>query len=228
MNYPVFLSDRHRRQLEDSIAPIPTEPTAELDDPDYNIIQAIKNSARIVADESKSKRDRAVHLCWIFHLVADSHQPLHGAAVFTPRTFPRGDRGGTRTLVSPEETLHKYWDRRLFHSSTIRILVREAQAILDDPVLSDCGNDCAVDMEPETWVQESVEIAQSFAYSSAIRDSIFEAERTGRRMERVRLSNSYKREAGQISRERAIMAGFRLAFLIDTIFGHHHGEDDEE
>ena len=58
--------------------------------------------------------NKAVVLCWIFHLVGDVHQPLHVVSMFTPE-LPDGDRGGNLIFVrprpdSPPMRLHAFWD----------------------------------------------------------------------------------------------------------------------
>ncbi len=44
------------------------DPPDDQDDENMNIIQAIKNSSRVVRDEHAPMDKRAVHLCWLLHL----------------------------------------------------------------------------------------------------------------------------------------------------------------
>ncbi len=111
VNFPTFLSERDdaalRSQLRVNLA---TEPPADRDAYGMNIIQAYKNSMRVVQDPMSSDADHAVHLCWVFHLVQDSHQPLHSTALFTLGRFEDGDRGGNSIATNPKPNLHSLWD----------------------------------------------------------------------------------------------------------------------
>jgi hypothetical protein len=66
-------------------------------------------------------QNKAVRLCWLFHLVGDLHQPLHTTALVDQKLFPApnyDDAGGNFTFVragSKEKptNLHSYWDGQL-------------------------------------------------------------------------------------------------------------------
>jgi hypothetical protein len=65
---------------------------------------------------SSNDADRAVALCWLFHLTGDVHQPLHAVSLFTEQyATSEGDRGGTRFYIrakpgSATLSLHSLWD----------------------------------------------------------------------------------------------------------------------
>ena len=63
----------------------------------------------ITKSEETTDMDKAILLCWLFHLVGDIHQPLHCSAMFTPRLFSEGDRGGNSIKVG-KYNLHSTWD----------------------------------------------------------------------------------------------------------------------
>jgi S1/P1 Nuclease len=46
----------------------------------------------------------------VFHTVGDIHQPLHATAMFSPRLFPDGDRGGNSIKTRQAGNLHSLWD----------------------------------------------------------------------------------------------------------------------
>src|SRR5437868_229483 len=79
-----------------------------------NMVAAFQNNVQIVQSAGPDDQ-KAVALCWIFHLMGDSHQPLHSVSMFT-KQFPDGDRGGNLIFVKAEnsstktENLHAYWD----------------------------------------------------------------------------------------------------------------------
>ena len=70
------------------------------DAPNLNIVQAIKANLAGLNDPNRTKSQRAVHLCWLMHLVGDAHQPLHSTAIFVPEVLPGGCRGGNQIKVA--------------------------------------------------------------------------------------------------------------------------------
>ena len=114
INEPVFLNDDERRQLEREIKVNRRRDPPQSDDDEFmNIVQAIKNSARIVRDTSAPKEKRSVHLCWILHLTGDSHQPLHSVALYTTHRFRKGDHGGNYLDYQHSWDLHGFWDEQI-------------------------------------------------------------------------------------------------------------------
>jgi len=64
-----------------------------------NIMEALGYISEQFELKVTTKMEKAVLLCWLFHLVGDLHQPLHSSAMFTPRLFSEGDRGGNSIKV---------------------------------------------------------------------------------------------------------------------------------
>ena len=85
-----------------------------VEPPPENVLSAYQANLDIVRGTTPG--DRAVALCWLFHLIGDVHQPLHTVALFTTQfPVPEGDRGGTRFYirVTPANrtiSLHEFWD----------------------------------------------------------------------------------------------------------------------
>ncbi len=75
----------------DPIVLLPVKPNAETQ---------IVEESRLLSNASASNTDRAVALCWVEHLIADIHQPLHDSSLFSP-TFPKGDKGGNSETLAP-------------------------------------------------------------------------------------------------------------------------------
>src|SRR5262245_36936232 len=63
-----------------------------------NIAAAFEQNFKVLKDARLSDEQRAIAICWLFHLAGDVHQPLHTSTFFTT-DFPQGDRGGTRFYV---------------------------------------------------------------------------------------------------------------------------------
>ena len=96
INFPTYIDASHESVIDLSGVNRNTEfKGAFRDDPDFNIVQAIKANLAGLRDTTRTKAERAVHLCWVLHLVGDAHQPLHATAMFTPRLFAKGDLGAT-------------------------------------------------------------------------------------------------------------------------------------
>jgi len=84
-----------------------------------NILSALSINVAIVRDPLSSDAEKAIALCWLFHLVGDLHQPLHVISMMTPE-LPDGDRGGNLIFVRPSPDtppmrLHAFWDNAPTH-----------------------------------------------------------------------------------------------------------------
>lgn len=76
----------------------------------------------IVRDPKRPASERAVALCWVFHILGDMHQPLHAGHRMDWR-FPLTDRLGTIAYVRTAEgadprTFHDLWDEALDRPGT--------------------------------------------------------------------------------------------------------------
>ncbi len=76
-----------------------------------HILEAIALNSKTLQGASPDA-DKAIALCWIFHLMGDIHQPLHSTALVSAQ-FPDGDRGGNLFFVRNKtrtNNLHSLWD----------------------------------------------------------------------------------------------------------------------
>ena len=69
----------------------------------------------VARDPRAPAGERAVALCWVMHIVADMHQPLHAGHWLDAR-FPASDRAGMLAWIrpaadAPPMRLHVFWDR---------------------------------------------------------------------------------------------------------------------
>jgi hypothetical protein len=133
INQPFYLSSADETALNNKLnvnlsrdLPVDAE-TAEL-----NVVQAMKLCKKKLADTTVPDKEKAVYLCWLFHLVGDIHQPCHSTALFSKRRFRSGDRGGNQIRTKQSKNLHSYWDgllgQNIRHSEVVR---RSASIILD-------------------------------------------------------------------------------------------------
>ncbi|MGP8033073.1 MAG: S1/P1 nuclease [Steroidobacteraceae bacterium] len=165
----------------------------------------------VLADRQADLRTRNEALKWIVHLVADLHQPLHAA--------DNADAGGNRVTVAlagvrtrGRESLHRAWDGELVRLALelrnrqrpppdIDALAHEARALTAT----------AGQGTPASWARESNHLARNVAYAypgfacGRVPDGI------------VVLDRGYQREAEGIIRERLLLAGGRLANLLNEL-----------
>ncbi len=169
----------------------------------------------VLADSHAELRARNEALKWIVHLVGDIHQPLHAA--------DNGDLGGNRVLVAlagvrtrGRLTLHGAWDselvalaletrRRQRPPRDIDTLALEARRLAAE----------AGQGTPASWASESNHLARNVAY----RYPGFACGSVPERI--VVLDRDYQREASGLVRERLLLAGARLANLLNETLVTH-------
>lgn len=140
-------------------------PVPAAEGPD-NIIEALDELT--AGWRSASEADRAVALCWILHLVADLHQPLHAATLVAPGTLVGGDRGGNEIRVSGTgdagRNLHAVWDAALGRTRRWSALGRTLSALRAVRVAEDAGS-----IDFRRWAIESATLARGAAYTEGLR-----------------------------------------------------------
>src|SRR5439155_12977901 len=148
-----------------------------------NILDALRQRCNELRTKTAAAEDKAVAVCWIFHLVGDIHQPLHNVTYFSSdKAFAQGDMGGNKFGVrvnGRRVKLHAYWDdllgddRDYTDDSDKRQAKIYQQAItvaenLRGRELSDADNDAvAKNLTFASWSQESFELAKSVAYQKS-------------------------------------------------------------
>ncbi len=165
------------------------------------------------ANPSLPRPDRAVSLAWVLHLSADAHQPLHSSGRVTPLD-PKGDRGGNDFALADLESpnLHALWDsilrraRRPSHGeSYFRWVDRVASELATAHPTSTLARELAVE-SPEAWAKEGAAIAMSAAYPIHLERG-------------ASIPPRYHSEAFGVAEKQAALAGYRLARVLDRIFG---------
>jgi hypothetical protein len=183
---------------------------------------ALVRQSAIAADPKAAAADRAVALCWIFHIVGDMQQPLH-AAYWVDWRFPKSDRAGTRAWVRRAAgtrplSLHSFWDE------AARVPEPEVQG----------ADDLAARLEREhpedgrarlglpsvqgafeTWSAEGRRLARDVAY----RHGDFAA--AADKAKAPVVSAEYTATAHTVADQRIALGGWRLAaFLAAEMPGH--------
>ncbi len=142
-------------------------------------------------------------------MVGDVHQPLHATARFTA-TDRNGDSGGNSVKVclptsaqcdaSHNTSLHSFWDGALGSSSLATSASAKAATM---PKLT--FGTSVMDAPPAVWVAESFEVARLVVYDAPV----------GPGKGPYRLTNEYRATAGEVAEHRVILAGTRLANILN-------------
>src|SRR5262249_51635581 len=152
-----------------------------------NVLQAIDFNSQKFHDGSPE--EKAVALCWLLHLIADIHQPLHASAAFSRHTFEpdviyHGDQGGNSIRIADHRDLHALWDaapddhpdptydpHEPFDARYKRAYSRSCEQIkplLADTELNRQAEQSASIGDPKQWAHESFDIAKNKVYCESI------------------------------------------------------------
>ena len=206
-----------------------------------NILEQLELSMKVLKGNTTVDSDRvvditdeenkAVRLCWLFHLMGDLHQPLHVATLIDEKKFPKGshaDLGGNLIAVrshigAPPHKLHGFWDDRLGTDSHYPTVQGLAEILTHDPHMkTEQLPEFAEHRDFKHWAAESYAAAKTTAYrdghlSFALSDDL----------DRKRITNDdvpvlpqgAEFAANKLARCRVALAGYRLAELLKQIVG---------
>jgi hypothetical protein len=177
-----------------------------------NIVAAFQQNVAVIQGAAHDDQ-KAIALCWIFHLIGDSHQPLHTVSLFTTQ-FPDGDRGGNLFYIRPDpsssatQNLHAYWDNILLTDDTYDPARTLAAALENGYPRGSLGE--LSESHFETWArQESFDLAVSAVYRQG-NLKVSTDKNAG-----TPLPPDYESAAKGIAERRVALAGYRLAdFLL--------------
>jgi S1/P1 Nuclease len=177
--------------------------------------EQLKRLIAVLGDPRAAVRERNEALKWVVHLVGDLHQPLHAS--------DNGDRGGNEVQVAlagvrtrGRISLHKAWDSELVQQAfnlsnrqqpppNIAALASEAQVLVRE-----AGQGTA-----DSWAVESNNLARNVAYHYAG----FAC--NSRPYSIIVLDREYVDDAQALVRERLLLAGVRLANLLNQTLAAH-------
>jgi hypothetical protein len=217
INMPIFLNDAEQRRLESGLKLyVSRQPPDDPDETGMNIIQAVKNSSRIVGDANAPANKRAVHLCWLIHLAGDSHQPLHAGALYTANRFPRGDEGGNQLEAEHDWKLHAFWDAQVCTQEDFGTLQTIVANLVKNEEKAALGQQAASSTDIENWIDESHDLAKRFAYTNEVLQKVA-AREAHAHLGPLDLSPGYRTDAESLAERRALEAGFRLAKVLDEL-----------
>lgn len=190
----------------------PSHPTAAAPADAFagSAVEAFALNAKVAGDVRAPAAERAVALCWIFHLVGDIHQPLHAADWYSSR-YPQGDQGGNRQYVLDPQTrqpvsLHGYWDGVISRSGEAGPAFersRELRAKYPRSRFTEIAATPSVN-DFVAWAVESNALARSQAYGSTLSTSSTPEKAPA-------LSAAYVADSTAIAERQVTLAGYRLA-----------------
>lgn len=187
-------------------------------------IEALELNFRVAANPRAPGADRALALCWLMHIAADMHQPLHAAALYSA-VYPDGDAGGnTQFVADPEKdetvSLHWYWDSLVVADADPGRVLATARALkARHPRASLTELDRFKAREFAAWSYgESLPLAGGVYAEPLVHGST--------RDKPAALPPGYADAARQVASRRITIAGLRLADLLREIAREREGNPD--
>ncbi len=198
--------------------------SVQVAEPDANnILRGFVDKKNLV-QKSADAKERAVALCWVFHLVGDVHQPLHTTSLFTTqfqREFGKltGDRGGTRFYIRAKDgafpiSLHKYWDDLLLSSETFQNVRNLATELRLRKEFAKANLTELANADFEHWAsKESFPLAKEHAYRNGTLKG------SPQMKQAATLPADYAKATQPIAERRAVLAGYRIAAVVREAVG---------
>jgi hypothetical protein len=219
IDLPYFPTDEDRAELAGKLkANVSFELSASANEK-MNAVQAYRFALHVLEDPHASASDKAKYLSWIIHLVGDTHQPLHCATLCTVDLFPEGDHGGNSITTVEHKELHALWDGFPGSPSMkFNAVQKKAMSLTHEHELEVAGRKAAADLNIETWVKESHDYAERFAYTQQVLEHL-EGQTDAKRLAPMELSEEYLSDGGNLAKQRLVEAGYRLGAVLKRIAG---------
>ncbi len=212
---------------------LPAQPIAGEGPNATNILEQLDLSMQVLSGEAASDpgrdadvtdaQNKAVRLCWLFHLIGDLHQPLHTTTLVDEQKFPTGansDLGGNLIGIrshigAPPYKLHAFWDDRLGTDSHFPTVKAQAESLARNPRFAD-GQlpEFAQHRSFESWAAESYLAAKTNVYRDGHLEFALWDDFDQRRItadDVPILLQGVEAKANTLARRRVVLAGYRLA-----------------
>ncbi|MGB6067642.1 MAG: S1/P1 nuclease [Desulfomonilaceae bacterium] len=184
-----------------------------------SIVRAFSDNRSAVKSAADVK-DRAVALCWMFHLIGDIHQPLHTVKLVTDQfPEPEGDRGGTRFYIRVTSSgktisLHKLWDGLIIGSDKFQAVRNETTELQNRPGFKreDFAEQLAVKLFND-WAVETYNVATEQAYRGGTLKG------SSDKNDGVVLPSDYMDKAKAVAEKQIVLSGYRLSDAMVEVFG---------
>ena len=208
----------------------------------YDVLSNMQANDPGCQPETTDAQNKAVRLCWLFHLVGDLHQPMHAIAMVNQDLFPgpnHGDNGGNFIMIrtSPKadpSNLHAYWDNLLGFSKgwrngtdSVKLLADVTRAREQTELLThhpayapDRLTEFASHQKYAEWAFESFQLAASTAYDNG--KLKFVAQQQLQEMPDLRASVPVlpplqQEKAHAVGNRRVALAGYRMGQQLQEI-----------
>ncbi|MDP9291135.1 MAG: S1/P1 nuclease [Verrucomicrobiota bacterium] len=194
-------------------------------------LSAIEHALETLRNAQSTAEEKAENLGILMHLIGDIHQPLHcvdwndrGGNAYPISGIPFSDLGKKQT-----PNLHSFWDKSYRFDSEGEKVVEKFYGVWPSerpgedsagPVKEQVAQIMAqfapavlyqlAEKNPHAWARESYLLACLYAYPVGPHPQNDEI---------VELSPAYVHGAYEISRSRIALAGYRLAALLDDLYG---------
>lgn len=172
-----------------------------------NIVLAIEFNQGVLQDRLSTPEEQAIALCWLLHLIADIHQPLHSGALVSSSLFKSGDRGGNGIHTRGGDNLHSTWDGALRNQPFDDTLRR-----MNSAVRSTRLNEISLDID--LWLQESRTLLNDFVYPDEIKVEVLRSERRKTPLPTIALDADYASKMQAYSEDRLTLAATRLLLTL--------------
>jgi hypothetical protein len=204
-----------------------------------NILAALKQRCNELRARNVADDDKAVAICWIFHLIGDIHQPLHNVSYFanTP-AFRDGDLGGNKFGVKANGKgvkLHAFWDDVLGEDPRYADDSPDRQARIYQQAVAlatalrgqELGEADRARLEKnrtfQSWSDESFELAKSVGYQKGDGTGLLEGVEVKFNQPvpdaAPELGEKYLQRARAAAEVQVTLAGRRLADRLRTVLG---------
>jgi hypothetical protein len=204
--------------------PIPPTPPPTKPGP-HDVVEALNKNVNDLKRADISGSDKAIALCWVLHLGGDIHQPMHGCNLFSPQ-FPDGDQGGHLEFVMRDppdpksiKNLHLVWDELPGQFKAMDAITCMAEGLEHDPKFNRDNLTQELSIKDfSAWAQESHELAIQYAYLNGKLTCASTQPSANSQTAVPGLPKGYIDQAEQIALRRVVLAGYRTADLLNSIF----------
>lgn len=162
-------------------------------------------------------------MCWIAHLVADSHQPCHAGSLYMEGVFTGedGDRGANSIATKQRKNLHPLWDQLLGDRFSLGPVRRRIVEFQSDNLIHTMALEAASmeqGQDPQQWLEESRQLAIQAVYSPEILSSLKKVSRgLTDKPEVIELPKAHLKNAGRVAQQRAAQSAVRLSKLLRDV-----------
>lgn len=181
-----------------------------------HVVWAVRHELNILRQPSTpaNASEQGLALRRLIHWVGDSHQPLHTITQVSA-THRQGDRGGNDFILSaeaPEANLHALWDGGVDEPAWRRHILRplskgDRWKLMQMALALESRHPQAVgSLDPAVWVLEGHALARQYAYQGIEPGGL--------------PSLAYTSRGQMLSEQRIVLAGLRLAALLNESLRH--------